>query len=76
MMLSDQPADDIDRICDPAAISAHSLIGHGHQALAEVSSLAQQEYLGKINGQVEEVFSGQNVIKAVFNREEVVKNDL
>lgn len=32
----------------------------------------QQEYLGKINGQVEEVFSGQNVIK-VFNREEVVK---
>ena len=31
-----------------------------------------QEYLGKINGQVEEVFSGQNVIK-VFNREEVVK---
>ena len=32
----------------------------------------QQEYLGKINGQVEEVFSGQNVIK-VFNREGVVK---
>ena len=32
----------------------------------------QQEYLGKINGQVEEVFSGQNVIK-VFNREEGVK---
>ena len=32
----------------------------------------QQEYLGKINGQVEEVFSVQNVIK-VFNREEVVK---
>lgn len=32
----------------------------------------QQEYLGKINGQVEEVFSGQNVIK-VFNREDVVK---
>ena len=35
----------------------------------------QQEYLGKINGQVEEVFSGQNVIK-VFNREEVVKKTL
>ena len=34
----------------------------------------QQEYLGKINGQVEEVFSGQNVIK-VFNREEVVKKN-
>lgn len=34
----------------------------------------QQEYLGKINGQVEEVFSGQNVIKA-FNREDVVKEE-
>lgn len=34
----------------------------------------QQEYLGKINGQVEEVFSGQNVIKA-FNRENVVKEE-
>ncbi len=28
----------------------------------------QQKYLGKVNGQVEEVFGGQNVIKA-FNRE-------
>lgn len=34
----------------------------------------QQEYLGKINGQVEETFSGQNVIKA-FNREEAVLED-
>lgn len=34
----------------------------------------QQEYLGKINGQVEETFSGQNVIKA-FNREETVLED-
>ena len=32
---------------------------------------AQQEYLGHINGQVEEVYSGQNVIHA-FNREEAV----
>ncbi|MDO5548602.1 MAG: ABC transporter ATP-binding protein [Eubacteriales bacterium] len=32
---------------------------------------AQQKYLGDINGQVEEVFSGQNVVKA-FNREEQV----
>ena len=30
---------------------------------------AQQEYLGNINGQVEEVYSGHNVVKA-FNREE------
>lgn len=29
----------------------------------------QQEYLGHVNGQVEEVFSGQNIVK-VFNREE------
>lgn len=32
----------------------------------------QQAYLGIINGQVEEVYSGHNVIKA-FNREEAVK---
>lgn len=31
--------------------------------------VAQQTYLGKINGQIEEVYSGQNIIKA-FNREE------
>lgn len=33
---------------------------------------AQQKYLGIINGQVEEVYSGHNVVKA-FNREEAVK---
>lgn len=33
--------------------------------------VAQQTYLGKINGQVEEVYSGQNIVKA-FNREEKV----
>lgn len=32
--------------------------------------MTQQEYLGKINGQVEEVYSGQNIVKA-FNREKV-----
>ena len=31
----------------------------------------QQEYLGHINGQVEEVYSGQNIVKA-FDREEAV----
>ena len=30
---------------------------------------SQQEYLGKVNGQVEEMFSGHNVV-ATFNREE------
>ena len=30
---------------------------------------AQQSYLGRINGQIEEVYSGQNIIRA-FNREE------
>ena len=29
----------------------------------------QQEYLGHINGQVEEVYGGQNIVKA-FNKEE------
>lgn len=33
---------------------------------------AQQKYLGIINGQVEEVYSGHNVVKA-FNREDEVK---
>ncbi|SBW08283.1 conserved membrane hypothetical protein [uncultured Eubacteriales bacterium] len=33
---------------------------------------AQQKYLGIINGQVEEVYSGHNVVKA-FNREEAVE---
>ena len=32
---------------------------------------AQQTYLGKINGQIEEVYSGQNIVKA-FNREKIV----
>ncbi len=32
----------------------------------------QQSYLGKINGTVEEVYSGQNIVKA-YNREEAVK---
>jgi ATP-binding cassette subfamily B protein len=31
----------------------------------------QQKYLGEVNGQVEEVYSGHNVVKA-FNREEAV----
>lgn len=31
--------------------------------------IAQQKYLGQVNGQVEEVFTGHNIIKA-FNREE------
>ncbi len=33
--------------------------------------MAQQTYLGKINGQVEEVYGGHNIIRA-FNREEAV----
>lgn len=31
--------------------------------------VAQQEYLGRINGQVEEVYSGHNIVKA-FNKED------
>ena len=33
--------------------------------------VAQQEYLGKVNGQVEEVYSGHNIVRA-FNREAAV----
>lgn len=36
--------------------------------------IAQQNYLGAVNGQIEEVYSGQNIIKA-FNREEKAKED-
>ncbi len=35
---------------------------------------SQQEYLGHINGQVEEVYGGHNIVKA-FNREEKVIED-
>ena len=35
---------------------------------------AQQKILGTVNGQVEEVYSGHNVVKA-FNREDAVLND-
>lgn len=35
---------------------------------------SQQEYLGHINGQVEEIYSGHNIVKA-FNREERVIKD-
>ena len=34
----------------------------------------QQEYLGHVNGQVEEVFGGQNIVKA-FNRQEAVQQE-
>ena len=35
---------------------------------------AQQKVLGSVNGQVEEIYSGHNVVKA-FNREDAVLND-
>lgn len=33
----------------------------------------QQKYLGKINGQVEEVYSGHNIVKAFNKEEEILK---
>ncbi len=36
--------------------------------------IAQQSFLGQLNGQVEEVYSGHNIVKA-FNREEAVLRD-
>ena len=35
---------------------------------------AQQKYMGEVNGQVEEIYSGHNVVKA-FNKEESVINE-
>ncbi|MRZ99840.1 ATP-binding cassette domain-containing protein [Lactonifactor sp. BIOML-A3] len=35
---------------------------------------AQQRYLGEVNGQVEEIYSGQNVVK-VFNKEDAVVDE-
>lgn len=35
--------------------------------------VSQQEYLGKVNGQVEEVYSGQNIVKVFNGEEEVIK---
>lgn len=36
--------------------------------------VSQQKYLGKINGQVEEVFSGHNIVQS-FNRQEEVERE-
>lgn len=36
--------------------------------------IAQQKYLGEINGQIEEVYSGHNIVKA-FNREQIVSEE-
>lgn len=36
--------------------------------------IAQQKYLGRINGQIEEVYSGHNVVKS-FNREQIVTDE-
>jgi len=38
---------------------------------SQIHFINQQKYLGTVNGQVEEIFGGQNVVKA-FNREEAV----
>lgn len=34
----------------------------------------QQEYLGNVNGQVEEVYSGHNIVKAFNKEEDMIKN--
>lgn len=35
---------------------------------------AQQEYLGNINGQVEEIYSGHSIVKAFNKEEQIIKN--
>ena len=34
---------------------------------------AQQKYLGEVNGQIEEIYSGQNVVKAFNKEDDVIK---
>ena len=36
----------------------------------------QQEYLGHINGQIEETYSGHNVVKAFNKEKETIKNSI
>lgn len=36
--------------------------------------IAQQKYLGELNGQIEEVYSGHNIVRA-FNREEIASEN-
>ena len=35
---------------------------------------AQQKYLGDVNGQIEEIYSGQQVVKAFNKEEDVIRN--
>ena len=52
-----------DRTCDPAGIYGTDFCNreNTHRNI----SIAQQEYLGHINGQVEEVYGGHLVVKAL-----------
>ena len=52
----------------PISVSLISLIIKNSQKYFK----SQQEYLGHINGQVEEIYSGHNIIKAYNKEEEVI----
>ncbi len=67
MMLFDRPAYDGCGAVDPSAdfVGLISFVMKHSQKYFS----GQQEYLGNVNGQVEEVYSGHNVIKA-FNKED------
>ena len=71
VMMLDQPQNDADCTADPAGIAGAG--AGGRQIQPEVLQ-GQQATLGVVNGQVEEVYAGHNVIKA-FNREAAVLDD-
>ena len=52
-----------------AAILVRIIVGKSQRYF-----LSQQEYLGHVNGQVEEIYGGLNIVKA-FNGEEKVNRD-
>ena len=69
MMLSISPLDDSDRNFNPSTFhgaDCHLIVKHSQRYFKE-----QQEYLGYVNGQVEEVYGGHNIVKA-FNKEDDV----
>ena len=66
-----QPHDDADCHFDPAGLDGAGAVGG--QVQPEIFPRPAKSS-GSVNGQVEEVYSGHNVVKA-FNREDAVLND-
>ena len=65
---SDQRSDDGSGGADPAGIHAILSVVMKH---SQKYFQQQQEFLGNVNGQVEEIYGGHNIVR-VFNKEETV----